>query len=200
MAVADIVVLVVVVLSLVAGLWRGLVKEAFSLACWIAAGVLAALFNAEVATYLGDWFANPGLQRIVAFALIFVLTIFAGGIVGTLLSKLTSAVGLQAADRALGGLFGLARGLLIVSLAVMLTAPFELFQPWYAEARSVPYLLKFAGSLREVLEEHDLLPEGTPAAPAFPAGLDDLAGVARLQDNLQGRLMFDNRGKIACVA
>lgn len=176
MAVADIIVLGIVGVSLLVGLWRGLVKEALSLACWIAAVVLAVLFNARVAAYLDDWVANPGLQRIVAFVLIFVVTVFAGGIVSTLVSKLTSAVGLQAADRALGGVFGLARGLVIVTLGVMLTAPFETFRPWYDASRSAPWLLDLSEQFRALLEERDLLPGSSLEAPAGEAGdADELA-------------------------
>ena len=201
MALADIIVLAIVMVSLLVGLWRGLVKEALSLACWIAAIVLAVLFNADVATYLGDWIANPGLQRIVAFVLIFVVTIFAGGLVSTLVSRLTSAVGLMAADRALGGVFGLVRGLGIVTLGVMLTAPFDFFKPWYAESRTAPYLLDWAEQLRVLLEERDLLPQGSDGAPGEPAGGEDILATEEASTDLaQSVKAHYNRGKKACVA
>ena len=201
MAVADIVVLAIMAVSLLVGLWRGLVKEALSLACWIAAVVLAVLFNTQVAGYLGDWIASPGLQRIVAFVLIFVVTVFAGGLVSTLVSKLTSAVGLQAADRALGGVFGLARGLCIVTLGVMLTAPFETFRPWYAESRAAPWLLDLAEQLRALLEEQDLLPPDSLDVPAAAAGTEDeLAREGDLNDVAHRAMVFTKRGKYACVA
>lgn len=211
MALADIIVLAIIALSLLVGLWRGLVKEALSLACWIAAVVLALMFNDEVAVYLDAWIASAGLQRIVAFVMIFVVTVFAGGLVSTVISKLTSAVGLQAADRALGGLFGLLRGLVIVTLAVMLTASFETFRPWYAESRTAPYLLDLAEQFRSLLEDRDLLPRGNTEEPA-EAGAEAEAGTApaneeanlttdgALTDLAQSVMAYPERGNIACVA
>jgi membrane protein required for colicin V production len=187
MAIADIIVLVITGLSLLLGLWRGLVKEALSLAFWIAAVVLAVFFNRDLAAYLGSWVVNPALQRIVAFVVIFVLTVFVGGLLSTLVSKLTSAVGLGAVDRTLGGLFGFIRGVVIVTLGVMLTRQFEPLKPWYSESQAVPYLLELADYFRTLLEENELLPAGNSGEDAD----DSDAGLAGLPVT---------RGVIVCVA
>lgn len=179
MAIVDIIVLLVTGLSLLMGLWRGLVKEALSLAFWIAAVLLAVFFSEDLAVYLDSWIANPALQRIVAFIVIFVVAVFAGGLLSNMISKMTSAVGLGAIDRTLGGLFGFIRGLVIVALAVMLTQQLEPFKPWYAESRAVPYLLEFTDYFRTMLEEQDLLPAGNRGQDAE----DSNAGLAGLRLN-----------------
>lgn len=144
MALTDIIVLGTIGVSLLFGAWRGLVKEALALAFWIAAVVLAFMFNAALEPRLGWISDSAAIRRVAASALIFVGTVFAGGIISTLASKLFSAVGLKAADRGLGALFGVIRGVVVVTLVVALTAGFEPVRPYYSEARTVPYLMVLA--------------------------------------------------------
>lgn len=147
----DVIVLGTVGISFLFGAWRGLVKEALSLACWIAAAVLAVMFNDTLAPRLGWISETPTVQKVAATVLIFVGTVFGGGLVSNLVSKLTAAAGLKAADRALGALFGVIRGVVIATLFVMLTADFQLFKPYYSEARTVPYLMVLAEHFQSIL-------------------------------------------------
>lgn len=148
---ADLIIIGVIGISFLFGAWRGLVKEALSLACWIAAAVLATLYNAALAPRL-DWISdNPAVRRVAAAALIFVGTVFAGGIVSNLVSRLASAAGLKAADRGLGAVFGLVRGIVVVTLVIVFTADFEPLQSHYSNARTVPYLMVLADSFQSLL-------------------------------------------------
>jgi len=140
-----------IAISLLFGAWRGLVKEALSLAFWIAAVVLAGMFSSLLASKLEVVIENPALQRVAAFILIFVATVFTGGLISNLISKLTSAAGLKAVDRGLGALFGIIRGLVIVTLVIMLTMPFEMVKPYYSESRTVPYLMVMAEYFENLL-------------------------------------------------
>jgi membrane protein required for colicin V production len=134
------------------GAFRGLVKEALSLAFWIGAAVLASLLDDTVATQLGELVANPTARRMTAFVLIFVVTVFAGGLISNLLSKLTSRAGLGGTDRMLGALFGIIRGVVIVTVVVMLTAQLEvaLIREAYGESFLVPYIMMLAGMFQDM--------------------------------------------------
>jgi membrane protein required for colicin V production len=116
----DYVVLAVLGMSAVIGGWRGFVREVLALIGWVAAAVLAALFSAQVAEIFPGDFATPLVRQLLAALLIFVLVLVAAGLCGLFLAKLLRAVGLGALDRTLGGVFGLARGALIVLVAVLL--------------------------------------------------------------------------------
>jgi membrane protein required for colicin V production len=140
----DLVVLGTIGISFLFGAWRGLVKEALSLLFWIAAAVLAGMFNDELAPHLAGLSETRSVQLVAASVLIFVGTVFAGGLISNMVSSLTSAVGLKATDRGLGALFGVIRGVVVVTLVVMLTANFEPMKPYYSEARTVPYLMVLA--------------------------------------------------------
>ena len=151
MATVDIVIIAIIVLSALFGILRGLVKEALSLFFWIAAGVLAGTFDDQLAGQLTGVIAAAPVRQVAGFAIIFIATVFTGGLLTNLISKMTSAVGLGGTDRALGALFGLIRGVIIVTLIVMMTAQFQFTRQWYDQSLSVPYILRLAEYLSNLL-------------------------------------------------
>jgi membrane protein required for colicin V production len=116
----DWIFLAVLCISLVVGAWRGLVYELLSLANWIAAFVLAQWFGPEAAQWLPISGATEMVRYAVGFVLVFVLALFAGGLLAFLIRKLVAAVGLRPVDRVLGAAFGLVRGVVVLlALAVV---------------------------------------------------------------------------------
>jgi membrane protein required for colicin V production len=144
LAIVDIIVLGIVTLSCAFGGFRGLVKEALSLAFWIAAAVLGVLFSDDAAIYVAGSIENPVFKQAAGFVVVFVVTVIVGAIISNLCSKLMSAVGLGGVDRMLGALFGIIRGLVIVTVMVMLTAPLEFTRELYGQSILLPYFLVMA--------------------------------------------------------
>ena len=114
----DYAVLMVLGLSLIWALLRGLVRELVALAGWVAAFVLSVLFTQTVADMLPRSLGSF-LASLVAFLTIFIGVWILSGFAGLLLSRLVSAAGLGWADRMLGAFLGLVRGVLIVLVLVM---------------------------------------------------------------------------------
>lgn len=110
----DFAILGIVALSTVISLIRGFLKEAISLAIWFSAFMFASFFYTDLAPYLTS-FQDQMIRNSVAIAILFVGTLITGGIVNYLVSKLVEFTGLTGTDRALGAVFGLLRGGLIVS-------------------------------------------------------------------------------------
>jgi len=119
----DFAVIAVVGFSILLGAWRGLVREVFSLTGWVIAFILALLFAGDLAGLLPESFANQAARTALAAIVIFVVVLLTAGFSGMLLAKAFRAAGLGVTDRALGGMFGFARGGLI-TLAVVLAAGF----------------------------------------------------------------------------
>lgn len=120
MAVLDWVVVAILAASMLLGLWRGLVYEVLSVLNWLAAFVLAQWLAPRAAAMMPFSQASPSLQYAAGFVVVFIAALFAGGLVAWLIKKLVEAVGLRPIDRALGGVFGLVRGLLaVLALAVV---------------------------------------------------------------------------------
>jgi membrane protein required for colicin V production len=116
----DYAVVFVVAVSVAIGIWRGLIREAFSLAGWILAFVVANTFGSDMASMLRGTIHTESVRLIAAFVLLFVIVLLAMGIAGMLASKLFRVAGLGLADRFLGAIFGMARGIVVVLIAVLL--------------------------------------------------------------------------------
>lgn len=120
MTVFDYVVLFILVSSVIISTMRGVVKEILSLAGWVAAFVVANAFGAKLAPMLPSVLPGEALRLIVAFIALFLGVRVLMGLLAMALGALIEASGLSLADRGLGGLFGLGRGIVIVLTGVIL--------------------------------------------------------------------------------
>jgi membrane protein required for colicin V production len=116
----DYAVVLIILVSIVVSVIRGLVKEILSVVGWVTAFILANLYGGTVGEMLPMHGASDGLRLVAGFAIVFILAVFAMALVNVLAGMLVRKIGLAPADRGLGGLFGLARGVLIVVTLVML--------------------------------------------------------------------------------
>ncbi|MFN4064096.1 CvpA family protein [Azoarcus communis] len=142
MTVFDYVFLAVLGLSAAVGLWRGLVSEIMALVAWIAALVAAWQYGDVAATVaLEGLIAEPAWRQIGGFALVFVLVLLLAAFLRFLLRELLKAAGLGATDRFFGALFGVARGLVIAWVVVLVGGMLGLSrEPWWANAMFSPPL------------------------------------------------------------
>ncbi len=106
----DWVIIVVFLLSTLLSLWRGFVREALSLAGWIAAFLVANLFVDQMASLLATTIENITGRYVAAYAILFVGTLVASTFVTYLAAQFIKATGLTLLDRMLGTVFGFARG------------------------------------------------------------------------------------------
>ena len=135
MALLDWIFLGVLGLSLVLGAVRGLVFEVLSVLSWLAAFVLAQWFGPAVGAWLPMGNAAEPLRYAVGFVLLFVVVVFAGGLLAWGTRKAIEAVGLRPADRALGAGFGAARGVvLLLALAVVVNMTPLRSAQWWTES------------------------------------------------------------------
>ena len=120
MTLFDYAVLLIVGLSVLFGAMRGLVREVLSLVAWVTAFVAANFLAAEVAVLLPQTVATVELRLLAGFMVVFVAVLILMIVLAIMASKLVKSAGLGVEDRLLGGLFGLARGLLVVVILVLL--------------------------------------------------------------------------------
>lgn len=120
MTIFDYVVVCILVSSVVISTLRGLVKEILSLVGWVAAFIVANAFGAKLAPMLPSVLPGETVRLIAAYIALFLGVRVLMGLVALMIGALITATGLSLADRGLGGLFGLGRGIVIVLAGVIL--------------------------------------------------------------------------------
>ena len=135
----DASILIVTALSFTFGIWRGLVREVLSLITWILALLVARSYSEAVAATLFNSFDNLTMRYVTAFALIFIGVMMLGTFVNFLMSKLLIFTGLRFVDRILGGLFGIARGVLIVVVGLFFSSFFLSQGEYWQNSKLIPY-------------------------------------------------------------
>ena len=137
----DIAVGLVVLASFLMGLWRGLIYEALALINWVQAFVVANLLADLAAAWIGLSSSLAGLKYFIGFALVFVIALFVGGWIASWLRGWVAQSRLRAADRSLGGLFGLMRAALLLWLLAFVIAGFgwRNLELW-AQSHAAPWL------------------------------------------------------------
>lgn len=147
---ADFAILVVVGLSCILGLWRGLIREVLSLATWIGAVVVVWLYNERLATLMPAFIEQPLLRYFTAFLVLFLGVLIIGNLFAKLLSNMLELAGLTVMDRVLGGGFGVLRGALIVCVVLYLAGALLSETEIWAGSALIPYglaLIEWSGTL-----------------------------------------------------
>ncbi|MDP9109775.1 MAG: CvpA family protein [Pseudomonadota bacterium] len=139
MTLFDYLVLFVLICSIVISTMRGLIKEILSLAGWVIALMVANLYGEALAQLLPDLIPGSVTRLIVAFLVLFIGVRLLMMLLTMAIDSIIKATGLSLADRGLGGLFGLARGLVIVLAVVLLCGTTSIpRQPFWTEALLSP--------------------------------------------------------------
>jgi len=125
----------IVAVSLLLGMWRGVVGELIALAAWVLAVFAAVEFGGVVGQAIFTGIADPAIRTLAGCVTIFVGVLVIMALIRMAIHSLIKALGLSLSDRLLGSLFGFARGALIamvlVALGGMTSAP---QQPWWKNA------------------------------------------------------------------
>ncbi|SLN47982.1 CvpA family protein [Roseisalinus antarcticus] len=183
--IVDAVVAAVIVLSALLAYSRGVVRELMAIAGWIGATVLAFLFADQlqplirsipvVGEFIGD---SCELSIIAAFAAVFAVSLLVVSLFTPLFSSLIQRTALGGLDQALGFLFGVARGILLVAVAFFLYQTVLAAQdiPMVNNSRAAAVFDDFAARLEQqdpeaalgwVTTQYEQL-VGTCADPATP--------------------------------
>lgn len=175
----DWLLLVIVALSAVIGLFRGLIAIVVSLVAWLLAGLAAWLFGGELGRSLfGDGTLDAGApgwgEYLGGYAIAFGVVWIAVALLGWMLRRLAHSAGLSGIDRLSGFGLGVVRGVFLACvLLLMLGLTTVPTQPAWRESAGVAVLRPAAEWMRAAL-------------PVWMRGRVDLEGRgASLQDDVQ---------------
>ena len=120
----DGIVAIVIILSALLAYSRGLLREVMAIAGWVGATIIAFIFADQASPlvrqipYIGDFLSDScELLLIASFAAVFALALVIVSLFTPLLSSLVQRSILGGADQALGFVFGVIRGILLVAVA-----------------------------------------------------------------------------------
>jgi membrane protein required for colicin V production len=151
----DWILLAVLGVSVLLGMWRGLVREVISLAGWVAGFWIAQAWAPQMAEWLPLQGASEVLRYLAGFITVFLAVLVLSVVLGWVVSKLVSAVGLGLLDRLLGGVFGGLRGaVLLLTLAVVVSLTPLQSAPWWTGSPVARHLVQGLQWLKPVLPAH----------------------------------------------
>lgn len=151
---ADVVILAALAISALISVFRGFFKEALSLLGWIAAFLVAKGYAPVFSQMLVEYIEAPLIQYIAAFGILFLVTLMICGIFSFVLTRLIRIAGLGVADRILGSVFGMARGVILITVGVMFLGHTAFrSSPIWQESKFIPHFeLIAAWSLKRLPE------------------------------------------------
>ncbi|MBB3235243.1 CvpA family protein [Phyllobacterium endophyticum] len=169
----DGILLGITLVSAVLAMVRGFSREVLSVVSWAAAAAAAYLFYKPVIPFLTPYISNDTIAQIAAAGLVFVVTLIVVSVITMKIADFIIDSRIGALDRTLGFLFGAARGILLVVVAMLF---FNWLVPenqpsWVGQAKSKPMIdqlgTKLIGLLPEDPESTILnrLKPGTTATP-----------------------------------
>lgn len=116
----DLTLVILMVVSIITGLRLGFARTAMGLLTSILALVLGLHYYRAAAVRLGLHFSKPAISDLIGFLVIFVGITMLGEVVTGMMAKFIRQMDLMWLDRALGGAFGVVRGVLFGAITIWL--------------------------------------------------------------------------------
>lgn len=145
----------VTLVSAILAMVRGFSREVLSVASWAAAAFAAYFFYKPVVPYLQPYISNETILNIAAAGSVFLVTLIIVSIITMKIADFIIDSRIGALDRTLGFIFGAARGVLLVVVAMLFfNWLVTTDQPsWVTNAKSKPMLDSLGQQLVDMLPE-----------------------------------------------
>ncbi|KTD73528.1 CvpA family protein [Legionella tucsonensis] len=133
----DLIFIIIIGLSSITGLLRGFIKEFIALGVWILAVWAGYNYSGSLNPYLQPYIQDQSIRTIAGFIVVVLGVLIAGGIGNAILGLFLRGSGLGAMDKVLGGAFGFARGVFILSLIFAILSMTSLPYQQYVQSSRV---------------------------------------------------------------
>jgi len=176
----DGIVIGVVLFSAVLAMVRGFSREVLSIASWVGAVAAAYYLHPLLVPYIRSYTSDDRIALAASAGIVFLVALILISFITSRIADFIIDSRIGALDRTLGFLFGAARGLLLIVVAVAFwnwLIDMRQRPDWVNEAKSKPFLDAMVLKLEAVLPA-DIEPQlrdrilGRDEAPAEPAATD----------------------------
>jgi membrane protein required for colicin V production len=160
--------------SAVLAMVRGFSREVLSVASWAAAAAAAFFFHPLLVPYVAPYIDNAQLALAAAAAIVFFIALIVVTVITMKIADFIIDSRIGALDRTLGFVYGAARGILVLAVALMFFNWLvgQNRPPWVAQAKSLPLLESIGAQIQALLPddpENSILNRITRDGPGAPA-------------------------------
>lgn len=150
----DYLILAVLLISLLFGFFRGFLREAIGLLSWLGGLWLAWHYAYLLEPHLGGLIAKPPLSTWAARAILLLGLLIIGWLIGNIVAYFVHQSGISLMlDRMIGMLFGFIRGIVLVSVVIVVGQQLELQRtPWWQSSHLMPMAVEAATMVKEFAE------------------------------------------------
>ncbi|NMD07761.1 MAG: CvpA family protein [Phyllobacteriaceae bacterium] len=175
--VLDLILLGIMLVSGLLALMRGFTREVLSLVSWgvAAAAAYFAFMQKPLFDFVMPYVNNDKIAQAIIAAVAFLITLIIVSVISVKISDSVVESSVGAFDRTLGFIYGIGRGLVLVSIAYMFYSwanPPEKHEDWIRNAQTLPVIQKVSGLIISLMPpdiadtlSHAALP-GNLEAPA----------------------------------
>ena len=139
----DLVILIIIFCFGLFSLFRGFIKELFSIVSWIFAIILATSYTPFVLSKIQVMLPSISLSPLIAGVLIALIVYILFRILGGLFQKKLGKANVSAINRSLGFLLGVAKGFALVCITIFITKTFlneAEYPKWLRTSKSLPLI------------------------------------------------------------
>jgi len=150
----DYIIIAIILISAVASLMRGFLREILSLVVWVVAVGVGYFFHPYLSAYM-PWIEVESLRTLAAFTALFLVTMILGALLSYLIGSLFEKAGISGTDRLFGGIFGAVRGAVLIVLLVLMAGMMPLdSQPWWQASALIGHFVEAAAWLKAQLPDN----------------------------------------------
>ncbi len=183
----DTLVVLIIGISFLYSIFRGMVKEIFSILALIIGYVAAVKYNGEAAIHLQPYIETEAIARVVAFVGIYLASSLVVSVVGFLVRKLLhKSDTLSLVDRLIGGGIGVFKGVFLVALVLV---PLQWFPEFYRDVTRdsvmVPHMEEATLEIKKLLNvDQGFIDKSLDSIKGLKEKMPDLEDMKKLSDKL----------------
>lgn len=148
----DIVLLVLLAVTFILGIRKGLIRQVVGIAAVII-GLIVAVYNySYIADFYMDLVSNRVVSQLLGFFTVFIAVLLVGWLVAALLSKIMIGP-LKFLNHILGGILGLLKGILIAGVIVFALLVFPVDKRALRQSELAPYCFKITEAIYYLIPE-----------------------------------------------
>lgn len=151
---ADYAIIVIIILSVGISFIRGFVREILSILGWIIVFWVSIVYFDSFANLLTPFIKSQTSRQVISFVFLFISILVIVLLLNYLISKMLLTRRFDGTDRILGVFFGLIRGILLISVLLLLASLTNVTQSqWWNDSVTIPKFDPIVEWLKSLLPE-----------------------------------------------